>query len=90
MDCIWWFVGLNTRTGISTKTPREMRWLDIAGSIYAEKRGITVVYQSGADRIYPDYYDVFKEVIPVEERGDMLKAYYTRLMGDNEEEKLKW
>jgi proline iminopeptidase len=47
-------------------------------------------YQKGADMLYPDYFEKYKEVIPVEERGDMMKAYYKRLTGDDEEEKLRW
>ena len=40
--------------------------------------------------LFPDYFEPYKNAIPVEERGDMMKAYYKRLTGDNEEEKLKW
>ena len=40
--------------------------------------------------LFPDFCDEYKNAIPVEERGDMMKAYYKRLTGDNEEEKLKW
>jgi len=40
--------------------------------------------------LFPDYFDKYKEVIPEVERGDMMTAYYKRLTGDNEEEKLKW
>jgi len=39
--------------------------------------------------MFPDYFEPYKAAIPVEERGDMIKAYYKRLTGDNEEEKLK-
>lgn len=47
-------------------------------------------YQQGADWLFPDYFEEYKSVIPVEERGDMMRAYYKRLTGENEEEKLKW
>ena len=40
--------------------------------------------------LFPDFFDAYKAVIPVEERGDMMKAYYQRLTGDDEEVKLKW
>ena len=40
--------------------------------------------------LFPDYFEEYREAIPVEERGDMMKAYYKRLTGDDEEEKLKW
>ena len=40
--------------------------------------------------MFPDYFDAYKAAIPVEERGDMIKAYYKRLTGDDEVEKSKW
>lgn len=36
--------------------------------------------------LFPDYFEEYKKAIPLEERGDMMKAYYKRLTGDNEEE----
>jgi proline iminopeptidase len=47
-------------------------------------------YQQGSDWMFPDYFDAYKAVIPEDERGDMIKAYYKRLTGDDEVEKLKW
>lgn len=40
--------------------------------------------------LFPDYFEEYKKAIPEPERGDMMAAYYKRLTGDNEEEKLKW
>lgn len=40
--------------------------------------------------LYPDYYEAYKAVIPEAERGDMMGAYYRRLTGEDEGEKLKW
>jgi hypothetical protein len=40
--------------------------------------------------MFPDYFDAYKAVIPEDERGDMIAAYYKRLTGDDEVEKLKW
>jgi proline iminopeptidase len=39
--------------------------------------------------LFPDYFEPYKACIPEAERGDMIKAYYKRLTGDDEEEKLK-
>jgi len=47
-------------------------------------------YQKGADMLFPDFFDAYKAAIPEEERGDMMNAYYKRLTGDNEDEKLRW
>ncbi len=41
-------------------------------------------YQSGADRIFPDYWEDYSSPIPEAERGDMISAYYKRLTGANE------
>jgi proline iminopeptidase len=47
-------------------------------------------YQKGADMLFPDLFDAYKAAIPEVERGDMMDAYYKRLTGDNEDEKLRW
>ena len=36
-------------------------------------------YQDGASHIFPDKFQPYREHIPVEERGDMIAAYYKRL-----------
>lgn len=41
-------------------------------------------YQSGADRIFPDYWEDYSSPIPKAERGEMIQAYYKRLTGANE------
>lgn len=43
------------------------------------------LYQEGASYIFPDRWERFIAPIPVVERGDMMSAYYRRLVGDNEE-----
>ncbi len=40
--------------------------------------------------LFQDYFEEYVQAIPEEERGDMMKAYYKRLTGDNKEEQLKW
>lgn len=54
--------------GVFLGTAREVHWF----------------YQEGANLIYPDYWQDFVEPIPEDERGNLLKAYYKRLTGDNE------
>ena len=72
------------------KHPDKCLGLILRGIFTVRREELEWFYQKGANMIYPDYYDKYKEVIPVEERGDMMAAYYKRLTGDNEEEKLKW
>lgn len=54
--------------GIFLCTPWEIRWF----------------YQEGASRIFPDYWEDYMKTVPVEERGDMVSAYYRLLTGGNE------
>ena len=45
-------------------------------------------YQEGANWLYPDSWQDFLKLIPEDERGDMMAAYYRRLTGENAEERL--
>lgn len=54
--------------GIFLCRPREIEWF----------------YQEGASRIFPDYWQDFVKPIPAAEHGDLLKAYYQRLTGDDD------
>src|SRR5919202_3217327 len=54
--------------GIFLCRPKEIRWF----------------YQEGASNIYADVWEQYLAVIPPEERGDMLAAYYRRLTSDDE------
>lgn len=53
--------------GIFLLRPKEIDWF----------------YQSGASEIYPDAWETYWNFIPEAERGDMLRAYYRRLIGDD-------
>lgn len=57
--------------GIFLLTPSELHWF----------------YQHGASEIFPDAWERFIEPIPKAERGDLMGAYYKRLMGDDVEER---
>jgi proline iminopeptidase len=64
--------------------------LILRGIFTLQRSELEWFYQKGADMLFPDYYEPYKNAIPEEERGDMMKAYYKRLTGDDEAEKLKW
>ncbi|KAI9345255.1 Alpha/Beta hydrolase protein [Obelidium mucronatum] len=49
--------------GIFTLRQSELKWF----------------YQEGASHVFPDAFDSYKAVIPEEERGDYITAYYKRL-----------
>jgi proline iminopeptidase len=48
---------------------------------YAEIRWL---YQHGASEIFPDYWEAYRDVIPIDERDDYLNAYYKRLTGTDQ------
>lgn len=41
-------------------------------------------YQDGASRIFPDYFEAFIEPLDLDERKNIIAAYYKRLTGDND------
>lgn len=46
-------------------------------------------YQQGASAIYPDRYAAYVAAIPASERGDLITAFYKRLVGNDAAEQLK-
>ena len=59
--------------GIFMLRPSEIRWF----------------YQEGANNIYPDAWQEYLKPIPVEERDDMLSAYYRRLTSEDRQVRLE-
>lgn len=58
--------------GIFTVRAREVKWF----------------YQEGASLLFPEAFEKFAAAIPVAERGDLVRAYYQRLTGNDELQKL--
>lgn len=58
--------------------------LIVRGIFLCRDQDIRWFYQDGASHIFPDYWQDYERVIPLEERHDFLSAYYKRLTGDNE------
>ncbi|MGQ7960685.1 prolyl aminopeptidase [Pseudomonas sp. SP16.1] len=54
--------------GIFLCRPQEFRWF----------------YQEGASRLFPDYWEDYLAPIPLEERGDLMQAFYKRLTGPDQ------
>jgi len=69
--------------------PERVKALILRGIFLVRDSELKWLYQDGASHIFPDYWDGYLEPIPENERGDMITAYYKRLSGDNEEEKLR-
>ena len=64
--------------------PARVRSLVLRGIFLCRPKEIRWFYQEGASNIYPDVWEQYVNVIPPEERGDMLAAYYRRLTSDDE------
>jgi len=62
--------------------------LILRGIFLCRDEDIQWFYQHGASQVFPDYWQQYMQIIPEAERGDMLQAYYTRLTGDNEIERM--
>ncbi|WP_417500849.1 prolyl aminopeptidase [Marinobacter sp.] len=63
--------------------------LVLRGIFLCRPRDISWFYQDGASRVFPDYWQDFEAPIPVDERDDMVSAYYRRLTSSNELEQIQ-
>ena len=64
--------------------PEAVLGLILRGIFLCSRREIHWFYQDGASRIFPDYWEDYLRPIPEAERGDLVRAYYKRLVGDDE------
>jgi proline iminopeptidase len=58
--------------------------LVLRGIFLCRERDIQWFYQDGASRLFPDYWEDFIAPISVDQRGDLVSAYYRLLTGDDE------
>jgi proline iminopeptidase len=63
--------------------PSRVRQLVLRGIFLCRPKEIKWFYQEGANWIFPDVWEQYVNVIPPEERGDMVTAYYRRLTSDD-------
>lgn len=61
--------------------PERVLALVLRGIFLCRRRDIDWFYQNGANRLFPDYWADYVSVIPPEERGDLIRAFYRRLTG---------
>lgn len=64
--------------------PETVSGLILRGVFLCRQKDIDWLYQEGASRIFPDYWKDYLQVIPQDERDQLMDAYYRRLTGDNE------
>lgn len=68
--------------------PDKVSELVLRGIFLCRKKEIDWFYQEGASRIYPDVWERYLEVIPPEERQDLVAAYYRRLTSSDKTTRL--
>lgn len=69
--------------------PDRVTELVLRGIFTIRKSEIDWFYQEGADQIFPDAWENYLSVIPAEERGNLVAAYYRRLTGPDDAERQK-
>jgi proline iminopeptidase len=63
--------------------PERVRALIVRGIWLVRPHEVRWFYHDGANFIFPDAWEEYLEPIPVEERADLLAAYYRRLTSDD-------
>ena len=69
--------------------PDRVRSLTLRGIFLCRPQEIRWFYQEGASWIFPDVWEEYEKVIPAEERGDFVSAYYRRLTDADEAVRLE-
>ncbi|CAI5532515.1 unnamed protein product [Closterium sp. Naga37s-1] len=64
--------------------PDRVAGLILRGIFLLRRKEVEWFYQKGADSIFPDAFDKYREFIPKEEQHDLVTAYHKRLMNDSE------
>lgn len=64
--------------------PARARALILRGIFLCRPEEIRWFYQEGASWIYPDVWEQYRDLIPPDERGDMMSAYHRRLTSEDE------
>lgn len=69
------------------KYPERVLGLVLRGIFLCRPRDLEWFYQSGADRVYPDYWQDYLAPIPPAERDNLMQAYHRRLTGSDQAER---
>ncbi|GJP40808.1 hypothetical protein CLOM_g482 [Closterium sp. NIES-68] len=64
--------------------PDRVAGLILRGIFLLRRKEVEWFYQKGADSIFPDAFDKYREFIPKDEQHDLVAAYHKRLMNDSE------
>jgi proline iminopeptidase len=69
--------------------PERVTELILRGIFTLRRSELIWFYQEGASNVFPDAWEKFLAPIPVDERGNLMEAYYKRLTGDDEAARLE-
>ena len=69
--------------------PERCNALILRGIFLLRKKEIDWFYQEGCSNIYPDAWEKYIKPIPVDERKDMVSAYYKRLTSDDRDTRIE-
>ena len=69
--------------------PQNVLGLVLRGVFLCRDEDIAWFYQHGASEVFPDYWHDYEKIIPIEERANMVAAYYKRLTSEDANERLK-
>ncbi|WP_278414081.1 prolyl aminopeptidase [Stutzerimonas kunmingensis] len=64
--------------------PEHVHALILRGIFLCRPQDLAWFYQEGASRLFPDYWQDFLSPIPLEERDDLMHAFYRRLTGNDQ------
>lgn len=64
--------------------PDKIKAMVLRGIFLCREKEIQWFYQSGASKIYPDYWQDFIAPVPVNERDNIVESYYQILTGKND------
>ncbi len=64
--------------------PQQILAMILRGVFLGRAEDIKWLYSEGTRKIFPDYWQEFVQLIPEEERADIISAFYKRLIGQNE------
>ncbi len=68
--------------------PERVLGLILRGIFMCRPHEIQWFYQQGASRLFPEFWQEYLAPIPQAEQGDLLQAFYRRLTGDNEMQRM--
>jgi proline iminopeptidase len=68
--------------------PSSVSELVLRGIFLLRRKELDWFYQKGASMLFPEHWQSFVAPIPIEERGDLLRAYHRRLLGADDAERL--